>query len=290
VVKVWKQAKADRALAERYRLLYVAMTRARDELYVFGSTGQKSDKEKNWHITIARAFETADPECKTVPIPYKENHIIRHGAEPKWLESVESKQTVATEIPAWATTLVSKTRPTRSPFLAARDDSTGDTEAAKRGVAIHRILEVLDGVADSTRESVARRHAKRLGLDEADIMGILKFLALPDSVPFFAQGSSAEVDLRGTLPSGEKVNSRVDRLAIESGTTWLLDYKTGPRQSLNPDHAYVKQMAKYAWLLREAKPGTEVKAALLWTQTGVPVWLDAALLSRSFERMMQSTS
>jgi ATP-dependent exoDNAse (exonuclease V) beta subunit len=137
---------------------------------------------------------------------------------------------------------------------------------------------------------MARRHAKRIGLDQGDIIGILKFLASSDSAPFFAQGSSAEVDLRGTLPSGEKVNSRVDRLAIESGTTWLLDYKTGPRQSLNPDHAYVKQMAEYAWLLREAKPGQEVKAALLWTQTGALEWVSPELLSQALDHISQSAS
>ena len=36
-------------LEEYYRLLYVAMTRARDELYIYGYTTNKTSKENSWH-------------------------------------------------------------------------------------------------------------------------------------------------------------------------------------------------------------------------------------------------
>ena len=38
--------------AEYYRLLYVAMTRARDELYVYGYTPDKNANEKSWHSLL----------------------------------------------------------------------------------------------------------------------------------------------------------------------------------------------------------------------------------------------
>jgi len=43
-------------MAEYYRLLYVAMTRARDELYIYGYTPDKNPKEKSWHANLWRVF------------------------------------------------------------------------------------------------------------------------------------------------------------------------------------------------------------------------------------------
>lgn len=43
-------------LAEYYRLLYVAMTRARDELYIYGYTTHKNSKEYSWHYLLWRVL------------------------------------------------------------------------------------------------------------------------------------------------------------------------------------------------------------------------------------------
>lgn len=43
-------------LAEYYRLLYVAMTRARDELYIYGFTPRKNASPASWHTQLWRVF------------------------------------------------------------------------------------------------------------------------------------------------------------------------------------------------------------------------------------------
>ena len=43
-------------LAEYYRLLYVAMTRARDNLYIYGFTNNKSAPDVAWHTQLWRVF------------------------------------------------------------------------------------------------------------------------------------------------------------------------------------------------------------------------------------------
>ncbi len=43
-------------LAEYYRLLYVAMTRARDELYIYGYTPHKNANPLSWHANLWRVF------------------------------------------------------------------------------------------------------------------------------------------------------------------------------------------------------------------------------------------
>ena len=43
-------------IAEYYRLLYVAMTRARDELYIYGYTSNKNPTPLSWHANLWRVF------------------------------------------------------------------------------------------------------------------------------------------------------------------------------------------------------------------------------------------
>ncbi len=47
-------------MAEYYRLLYVAMTRARDELYIYGYTPHKNAPENAWHTQLWRVFAGPD--------------------------------------------------------------------------------------------------------------------------------------------------------------------------------------------------------------------------------------
>lgn len=46
----------DLQIAEYYRLLYVAMTRARDELYIYGYTPDKTSNELSWYTHLWRVF------------------------------------------------------------------------------------------------------------------------------------------------------------------------------------------------------------------------------------------
>ena len=47
-------------MEEYYRLLYVAMTRARDELYIYGYTSYKNANEKSWHSMLWRVLGNLD--------------------------------------------------------------------------------------------------------------------------------------------------------------------------------------------------------------------------------------
>lgn len=58
-------------IAEYYRLLYVAMTRARDRLYIYGYTSTKNAPEIAWHTQLWRIlsdFTTAPDDIETIRI------------------------------------------------------------------------------------------------------------------------------------------------------------------------------------------------------------------------------
>ena len=52
IYKKLQQTVLDEQIAEYYRLLYVAMTRARDELYIYGFTPYNNANEISWHTQL----------------------------------------------------------------------------------------------------------------------------------------------------------------------------------------------------------------------------------------------
>ena len=63
-----KQAYQNMQIAEYYRLLYVAMTRARDELYIYGFTPNKNADELSWHSQLWRVLATDNDSAENIRI------------------------------------------------------------------------------------------------------------------------------------------------------------------------------------------------------------------------------
>ncbi len=55
-------------IAEYYRLLYVAMTRARDQLYVYGYTPNKNAGENSWFAQLWAVFAASNPDTEYIRI------------------------------------------------------------------------------------------------------------------------------------------------------------------------------------------------------------------------------
>ena len=55
-------------IAEYYRLLYVAMTRARDQLYIYGYTPYKNAHADSWHANLWRVLANADETTEYIRI------------------------------------------------------------------------------------------------------------------------------------------------------------------------------------------------------------------------------
>ena len=57
-IEDWKDSDKQIELEEQRRLLYVAMTRARDELYVCGYKNRNKLDENSWYALVADALQT----------------------------------------------------------------------------------------------------------------------------------------------------------------------------------------------------------------------------------------
>ncbi|MEO9167554.1 MAG: double-strand break repair helicase AddA [Aestuariivirga sp.] len=252
LIALKEQAK-DQTREESNRLLYVAMTRAQDELYVAGiGQGKKGEADgESWWIKL----------IETLGQP------SRFGVENLFLaEAKGAAHGTTAALPDWLGVALPSEERLKPIGLntAVSGKRTYDAAAAKRGRARHRLLQDLGDMPQADRAVYATKRASQLGLQDAEAQNLVAALAKPELAPYFGPDSRAEEEIWGTLEqTGQRVAGRLDRLAVRPEGLWLLDYKTGTAAS--PDH--LKQMAGYAALLKQAFPGRPITAALFFTQT-----------------------
>ncbi|MCE9650050.1 MAG: double-strand break repair helicase AddA [Parvibaculum sp.] len=299
-----------RAQAEEYRrLLYVAMTRARDRLYVCGYQGAREPAPDCWYNLIADALKPLAQE-----ITLDETHTIwRIAGEQRRAVMVEERAPEADRraLPGWADANAapeptpsrplapSRLPPEGLPEPAALSPLEGDrSERFLRGRLIHRLLQTLPDVADAAREAAAMRFLespayKLDGAARAEIAAAtLAVLRDPGFADIFAEGSRAEAALVGHITFAGKptlVSGQIDRLCVTPDRVIVVDYKTNrpaPEGLGGVSPAYLAQMAAYRALLGQIYPDREIACALLWTDgprlMELPSRaLDAALAGRS---------
>ncbi|MSO71068.1 MAG: double-strand break repair helicase AddA [Alphaproteobacteria bacterium] len=296
-------------IEEYRRLLYVAMTRAADRLYVCGFHNKKGPQAGNWHELIASGVS---PVAERVPAPWLDGEVgpgaeILRLARPQTVEpqadTPSATPGLAQPLPAWASNNAPPDAPTAAPYTPSRptpSDLESDEPPVlsplmaqrrfRRGLLIHRLLETLPEVSKTRRAAACRRYlsAPLHGLapeEQAEIATtVLDLLAAPSLAALFGPESLAEAPLAGIVPTPSGpvvVSGQVDRLHIGPQQVVVIDYKTNrppPADEDGVSRVYLRQMAAYRALLRLIYPGRTVRCALLWTSGPRLMWLGDARL------------
>ncbi len=256
-----RQARA----AEERRLLYVAMTRAKNYLYVAACRSGKAPKDaeptlmpdgETWHGMVARALgETAvEGECEgggqsnwvwpsrpaerpeawraRTPEPIK----VDEDAEAPWLTA-----RVSTEV------RLRETTPTGIPYAGKRHDARAPSVSPSaspaipgldpllRGTLLHRLLQSLPSLAPDARPGAAHTYlaARAPDIEEtarstllAEAAAVIDHVDLADA---FSPEATAEVDIVGHVVRRREtllVNGRIDRLVVLPDRVVIIDFKT----------------------------------------------------------------
>jgi len=271
---------------EKRRLLYVALTRAEDRLYVCGWENVRSRPEGCWYDLIDKAF-TEDYADKVEEIELPWGHVARRrmsGDSPKEeaVDKPDGPKFVPAPLPDWALTPPAEEPFPPQPLTPSRVEEepsvrsplgTDDGHRFHRGILIHRLLESLPAVDPAAREGVGRkwlaRPAHNLSVVQQDVIltETLSVLQHPEFAAIFGPGSMAEVPLTGLL--GNRVMSgQIDRLLIGEDEILIVDYKTNrpsPRDLQNVPAVYFRQMGIYREALKKMYPEKRIKCGLLWT-------------------------
>ncbi len=278
-----KRAKAEaqaRVMEEHRRLLYVALTRAKDRITVCGFEGKNGIKQGSWYALaqpaadklgidlvrgdgMIKAFgETADePAAPAASVPDKTMH------RPDWLGQKGPRDAPA-------------------PRLIRPFDAAGMEEPSvfsplagnnrfRRGLLVHTLLARLADIAPAERNSAARKFLRAQKLDEEETTKLIgETLAVLDNPVFaaaFAPGSRAEVAIVADLPelgAGQRVNGRIDRLAMTPDEVLIVDFKTNrppPKNEAEVSTLYLTQMALYRAAAVKIFPERRIVCGLVWT-------------------------
>jgi ATP-dependent helicase/nuclease subunit A len=300
---------------EYHRLLYVAMTRAEDRLYVCGWEGvQKRDKDV-WYDLVNDGLAG----CLT-------NHAGADGmavrrmesaqAEPAKVPAIAPEQHAAAPLPAWAAAIAPRERsrpklaPSRLAFglkvgaegLPAEQPSLGPLALSEngryaRGRLVHALLQHLPEVDAPHREQAARAFVTARGADLAQPLKdeiVAESLAIvrdPAFAPLFAPGSLAEVPVVARIGAYD-LEGQIDRLALVENSLLILDYKTNrppPTTLEEVAQAYIAQLAGYRTALKSLFPGRTLRAALLWTDGPRLMEIPSTSLDEAEQRLLAGT-
>lgn len=292
VVAAARQAAEDAATYEHRRLLYVAMTRARDRLIVCGHargnvTGGAA--QGSWHLAVEAGLQRLEAEaCET---PFGKGLAIGEvDVAPRAIAPLETRAT----LPAWTriTAPLEGPAPQRqSPSrLAAPHDRIFSPRADgrarfRRGTLIHGLLQRLPDVAPSRRAEAAAGWLKRQDAPPEEAAAYateaLRVIDDPAFAAVFGPGSRAETPLIATLADGTVVRGVIDRMIVTADEVLVLDFKTDrppPEAVENTPQRILAQMAAYRAALRLVFPGRAIRSALLWTEAPRLVVLPEPLL------------
>jgi ATP-dependent helicase/nuclease subunit A len=317
---VWATARDDdvdammdaRALAQQdardeyRRLLYVAMTRAKERLVICGTQGSRKIPDGCWYQLVENALK---PDCVAEPADDSGGEVMRYRKGPP---PEQQKQKIATSgaikptsLPNWLTTdATSESSAPRSitPSSVEDDDArpftaAGNAKALLRGSLMHRLMQSLPDIPAVKRLKAAEDYLARAGkeLDQEQRKKIaeevLLLLTNENFSELFAPGSRAEVPIVGRLILGGeevRVSGQIDRLAVMQSAVLIGDFKTNrpaPRRIEDVPQSYLRQLALYRAVLAKLYPQRVLRAALILTEVPDLMELSEEVLDAALARV-----
>lgn len=278
-----RAARQARDAAERLRLLYVAMTRARSWLVVAGAG--KTEKDDTWHNLIRAGVQAAGAESIA-------GGVLRHqfGDWPAPVTRVTLDET-SVALPAWA--WHPSPEVIRPPQVLSPSNLGGaktlpgeaDTEALARGTALHLLLERLPGRPAADWPAIAASLLdETLGtqaLAEANLV-----LTHPDLAPLFGPESLPEVAASAPW-AGRTLAGSIDRLVIGPDRILVIDYKSNALVPDRPEQVpegILRQLGAYAHMMAQVYPDRRIETAILWTRTARLMPVDPDIVRAALSR------
>jgi ATP-dependent helicase/nuclease subunit A len=277
LVQIEQQA----AEREDWNLLYVAMTRARQQLWV---TSLPTRSQEPWSQRLAaglNAYATAaslddvfparrQPSGQASDLPAAPHTMPAMPINLPWVSREQASQM-------------------KRPGLVTLDDSVAaaaGTEtklrAVRIGIAMHRLLQAASATVRPAGEMEALDAtglALQLGVDtgeaQAALHAALRILRSPQARRYFDAAqilwARNEVEVTWTEEAqGEPNWGRIDRLVELEDAVWVLDYKLAAH-NLQPER-YGPILDRYAQACASLRPGKPVRVALIAGDGSVQEW------------------
>lgn len=280
----WDTAR-QRQMEEYRRLLYVALTRAANRLYVGGwePARKEPNSDESWYqliLTALKGAATGIQGPQEAPSDSRQPLVTLSDPELRSEETNDMPQPTASNhmpLPDWAQKaapaepgLLKQVAPSQ---LASLPSAATPDLLFARGRIIHRLLQSLPEIDATRRDDVATHFLSNpqhhlTPAQQAEVKSeVMNLLNHPDAAPLFGPGSRAEVPLVGRI-GNEVISGQVDRLCLREDSVWIVDYKTNrppPADETGISDAYRQQMESYRTVLQAIYPTKAIRCFLLWT-------------------------
>jgi ATP-dependent helicase/nuclease subunit A len=259
------------SLKEELNLLYVALTRAKQYLFISG-TEAKQNAPESWHSIITQAL---DDDFK---------NKISHT----WSSTFESSPTIET-LTAENIKATYKLNFDPSQPFPKTDESDAAPIAqtnellADYGTLVHKIFELVEQEGQSNNE---KSNNEKLKLSVETSLGIkFKSQEFDDAMTEVNRclqsnelqdvfKHSSEKEILKEVPISFIKNNKtfyriIDHLIIEEDSAWIIDYKTSQEVTIDTmqEHAqqYQTQISAYLYAVKKLFPEKSVRASILFT-------------------------
>ncbi|TNK94472.1 DNA helicase UvrD [Wolbachia endosymbiont of Leptopilina clavipes] len=274
------QVKRERKLEdynEYLRLLYVALTRAEDELYILGKEpvqkgswydlviqyGALYERKKLYLQPIFK--EKVEVLCMNANYPsiYKKRDYFDVPVISPPSNLSMSLQHVTLE-PGEKKPVSSTGMTDENAGMTKR--SIGTTDSYARGLIIHSILQYMPKIEKDRRKNWVRKYLDSINTSEDKDEIYSKILTFNEKYDYlFNLEGKSEIPLSGTI-DGKPVLVRLDRLCITEDKAIIIDYKSHHNVSISSSNEIKKQMLIYKTLVQEVYPDKQVECVVIWME------------------------
>ncbi|MBP5352559.1 MAG: double-strand break repair helicase AddA [Alphaproteobacteria bacterium] len=267
-----------RNMEEYRRLLYVALTRAEDQLFIcgYGNKEEKSVKEQAWYKLCKHTLQEIAQE-------QAENLVFECADE----TGVATPQTEADDndiypVEDWVRRDVAAEDALAKPYTPSKSEEAEDEDSSspleekgnyyRRGTIIHKLLQFLPQNKENAATIISeflQKNAPDFSLYQQQQIAqeVLQLLGNKEFADLFGPCARNEVPIMGEV-DGKIISAQLDKLVILPHKIMIVDYKTNrpaAKDMTDTPASYVKQLQVYARLVQKIYTDLPVESYILWT-------------------------
>lgn len=268
----------DEAEEEYLRLLYVAITRAENELYICDyKRGQQETKENCWYEILKQSILSIG--AKTKKSENFEDNILYIGDEDRFENAQKENISISTGQEDMksiiATLFQSKNQREENkiinPSLYYSENMMAkphdDSVNIQKGKLVHKLLEILPEIKESEWNSIIEIYLKNFEYKNEIKEIVFNVLRNKEFQYLFGENSKAEVSIFGQIENNI-ISGQIDRLTIGDDKIFVVDYKNTNSLPTKIPEKYKKQLELYKILLEKIYKNKIVECYILWTSFG----------------------
>jgi len=242
VLKKAYREERKKSFIDELNSIYVALTRAKNELHVF----------------IPRKRNSKTPELISSLLPYENVERGEKRTYPEEKEKPYSMEKIpCSEYRDWVHSL-------KDEFI--EESQIRNRENILRGEILHCLLSFLGNLYNQDQEEMLKNALQKTRAkfpfvkDYAEFISLAKKLVGNEVCKKFFYLDKGEIYLEKEIVDSLGHTRRIDRLVVREDEVWVIDYKSSKEEREN----YRQQIDEYMHILQDIYPGLKIRGFLIY--------------------------